>query len=101
MAALAPTLMICFAALIATTAARPGPQMTFKSGTLRIWSAAARLRTSERLCSLRLAILLTPACAAPTAENATCLGRRMTPCQLETADAGAPGEAYLVTIART
>ena len=95
MAALAPTHMTCFAAQTAMTAARPGPPMTSKSGTLRTWFAAAKLKTSERLFSPRRATLSTLANAVPTAENVTCLGRLTTPCQPETADASAPGETNL------
>ena len=92
MARPAPTHTMVFVALTAMTAGRPGPPMMCKSGILRIWFAAARLMTSERLCSLRPATLLTLVSAVLTAENAICLGKLMTQCQLENADASAHGE---------
>ena len=70
--------------------------MTYKSGTLRTWFAAAKLKTSERLFSPKPATLSTLANAVPTAENATCLGRLLTPYQPETADASAPGETKVL-----
>ena len=97
MAALALTHMTCFAAQTAMTAASPGPPMTSKSGTLRTWFAAAKLKTSERLFSPRPATPSTLANAVPTAENATCLGRLTTLYQLEIAGADAPGETNLTT----
>merc|ERR1712038_521073 len=73
-----PTTTICFVEPTAMTAASPGPQTTLRSGTLRMLSAAARPKRSEKL-SLEIAVrLLTVDHVAHIAVNATCPGRQQT-----------------------
>ena len=78
MAPAARTTTICFVEPTAMTVASPGPLTTLRSGTLRMLSAAARLKRSEKL-SLETAVrLLTVDHVALIAVNATCPGRQQT-----------------------
>merc|ERR1712038_2009770 len=74
----APTTTICFVEPIAMTAASPGPRTTLRSGTLRMLSAAARLKRLEKSFLETAVRPLTVDYVAHIAVNATCLGRQQT-----------------------
>merc|ERR1711923_643643 len=74
----ARTTMTCFAEPTAMTAASPGPQMTQRSGTQTMLSAAAKLKRSEKSYLATAACLSTVESVVHTAANATCLGKQRT-----------------------
>merc|ERR1711923_52394 len=92
----ARTTMTCFAEPTAMTAASPGPQMTQRSGTQTMLSAAAKLKRSEKSSLATVVCLSTVASVVHTAANAACLGKQRTQQVLKElqpiADARDPGE---------
>merc|ERR1712062_806244 len=89
----AKTTMICFVELTAMTVASPGPQMTQRSGTQTMLSAAAKLKRLEKSSLATVACPSTVECVAHTAANAICLGKQLTLQELQPiVDARDPGE---------
>ena len=75
------------------TAASPGPQMTQRSGTQTMLSAAAKLKRLEKSSLATVACPSTVESVVHTAANATCLGKQLTLQELQPiADARDPGE---------
>merc|ERR1719479_134500 len=93
MAQAVPTTTTCFVEPTVMTAASPGPPTTLRSGTLRMLSAAARLKRSEK-SSLETAVRpLTVDHVAHIAVNAACPGRQQILQERQPiADARDPGE---------
>merc|ERR1712051_885562 len=93
----ARTTMTCFAEPNAMTAASPGPQMSQRSGTQTMLSAAAKLKRSEKSSLAIAACLSIVESVVHTAANAICLGKQQTLQVLkelqQIADARDPGES--------